>query len=75
MNENEKELFIFAFFKNKANQTFENQAEAFRTELKSNKAWNPDIYEIRHQLDMELLNYESFKNRFSYFDFRKVPIY
>lgn len=72
VNENEKELFYIRFLrKTKQIKLFENQAEAFRTELKSNKAWNPDIYEIRHQLDMELLNYESFKNRFSYFDFRE----
>ncbi len=69
-NENERELFYIRFLrKNKQINLFENQAASFRTHLKANTAWNPDIYEIRHQLDMELLNYESFKNRFSYFDF------
>ncbi|MBK7358020.1 MAG: hypothetical protein IPI45_12235 [Saprospiraceae bacterium] len=71
-NEYEKELFYIRFLrKTKQIKLFENQTESFRNELKANKTWNPDIYEIRHQLDMELLHYESFKNRFSYFDFKE----
>ena len=31
--------------------------------------WNPDHFELRYQVDLELLSYESTKNRFSYYDF------
>jgi hypothetical protein len=68
----EKDLsFIRYLRKSKQINLFENQASSLRNKLQKQKEWNPEKYEIRYRLDMELLSYESFKNRFSYFDFRE----
>jgi tetratricopeptide (TPR) repeat protein len=68
----EKELSFIRFLrKGKLINLFENEASSFRKQLTGNKRWNPDVYEYRFRLDMELLSYESFKNRFSYFDFKE----
>ncbi|HEX5624401.1 MAG TPA: hypothetical protein VFX48_00175, partial [Saprospiraceae bacterium] len=66
----ERELSFIRFLrKKKFIRLFENQASSFRKELVQKQHWDPEVYEWRHQLDLELLSYESFKNRFSYFDF------
>ncbi len=68
----EKELsFIRYLRKSKQINLFENQASNLRSNLQKQTSWNPEKYEIRYRLDMELLSYESFKNRFSYFDFKE----
>ncbi|MFZ1256670.1 MAG: hypothetical protein WAR77_09960 [Saprospiraceae bacterium] len=69
-SELERELSFIRFLrKAKHINLFENQATAFRQQILNKKEWNPDLFELRYQVDMELLSYESFKNRFSYFDF------
>jgi len=67
----DRELSFIRFLrKGQKINLFEKQANAFRKEILSKKNnWNPDHFELRYQVDLELLSYESTKNRFSYYDF------
>ena len=62
----DRELSFIRFLrKGQKINLFEKQANAFRKEILSKKNnWNPDHFELRYQVDLELLSYESTKNRF-----------
>lgn len=54
---------------------FERLASNFKMELKENIRWDPSKFLHVHQLEMEILSYESFKNRFTHFDFKDCTDY
>lgn len=56
--------------KNQKIKHFEREASKLQLELNNQQQWNPQLYEWKHQLDMEILSYASFKNRFTHFDFK-----
>lgn len=67
----EKDLQLLKHLrKNQMIRYFEREAYKLQLELSENLQWNPQLYEWKHQLDMEILSYASFKNRFTHFDFK-----
>ncbi len=68
----EKELSFIRFLrKSKLINLFENQASSLKEQFQDKRNWDPDVYDYHGRLDMELLTYKSFKNRFSNFDFKE----
>lgn len=51
-------------------KSFERIASHFKKALRENNRWNPSKFSYMHQMEMEVLSYESFKNRFTHFDFK-----
>lgn len=48
---------------------FERLARRLQREFDADSGWNPRRFEWRHRLEMEKMSYESFRNRFTHFDF------
>ncbi|MBK9108753.1 MAG: hypothetical protein IPM92_10410 [Saprospiraceae bacterium] len=67
----EKDLQLLKHLrKNQKIKYFEREAAKLQLELNETRVWNPQLYDWKHQLDMEILSYASFKNRFTNFDFK-----
>lgn len=68
----EQSLFIIRHLRRtKKIQLFEQLAKQLKNEIEESKVWNPDQYDLKYRLDMEILSYESFRNRFNYFNFKE----
>ncbi|MBK8956527.1 MAG: hypothetical protein IPM34_13370 [Saprospiraceae bacterium] len=69
-SEIEKNLLLLKHLrKNQKIREFEREASKLQETIDSGDHWDPQRYEWKHQLDMEILSYESFRNRFTHFDF------
>lgn len=69
-DEKEQTLFIIRHLRRtKRIHLFEHMANQLKKDFSDSSQWDPDLYDLKYRLDMEILSYESFRNRFNYFNF------
>ncbi|MCC6752861.1 MAG: hypothetical protein IT266_02635 [Saprospiraceae bacterium] len=69
-SEEEQSLYLLRYLRQRREaDAFERLARKLQREFDTDSGWNPRRFEWRHRLEVEKMSYESFRNRFTHFDF------
>ncbi len=71
-NQDAQELHLVKYLRRaKKIKLFERTASSLKAKLLQSRTWNPEAFDALHEIDMEIMSHESFKNRFSIFNFQE----
>ena len=71
-NTDQQELYLVKYLRRaKRLHLFERTASSLKEKLQNSKTWNPEAFDTLNEIDMEIMSHESFKNRFTLFNFQE----